>query len=1023
MFALSVLVTLSMVTLGGSASLAAQPATSRLSGIIRDTTDALVAGVVVQLQNQATGEQRTAASDANGRYVLPGLRPGRYELKASGSSLELEQPLVVQIELEQDSRLDLRVRPSGIQESVSIPAEVPILGTRDGSIGTIVTRQLIESLPLNGHSFHALLELTPGVVTVPGGFAVSGQRADANYFTVDGISANVGTTDGNSLASSGAGQAATTSVAGSFASMAALDSIQEIHIQTSSFAPEFGRAPGAQISIATRSGTNALHASVSYGTRSDALDARNWFVNYNGLAQPRLAQHAFGGSIGGPVVVGRLFYFGTYDALRLTQPRVLTGDAPGTSLRAQAPPAMAALLNTYPLPTGPVGANGLGKYAATSDDTIHSDATAARVDYALTAGSQLFGRYNDAPSKSTVSSIPSLNATKDRAQSLTIGLTSALRSSLLLDLRGNYSRSSATGSYSQRPSEGSESLPPSFFPSSIDLVRDTTSFGVMAGSTLSLGTRGHHTQDQVNFVGSLSYVLGSHAIKMGADYRRLTPGGEFADHEIQVIVSSLADLLASQATTVNVRRHRGTNGTYASLGTYAQDSWRASDRLTLTLGARWDLNPPPSFESGEAPFAAANVDSAASLSLAPEGTSLWSTQFNAIAPRIGVAYQLGESARTTLTGGIGLFYGMGTETSASLLNASIFPNESKLTSTRVSLPFTAEALVGLPIDQFSTNPPYLGTVYLVDPHLELPRSTQWNIRLERQLSTKQSASVAYVGSMDRQLLTQQVLIQPNVNFQSQVRLYKNGAESDYKSLQLSYRRRESAGLEIQASYTLAKTVDTVSATNQDLPAFDLGGPQKGPADFDVRHTVTGAVSWALPGVGNAFTKAVLLGTNVDMLFRARSGTPFTVYTGVDSLQLGSATLVRPNLVPGVEPWLMDPSVPTRMRLNRAAFTLPAAGTQGDMPRNALRGPGASQVDLSLRRSLSLGGQYRLQLSATAYNVFNIPSFANPNATMNSTLFGLTTRTLNEGLETGGGLNRLYQLGSSRSIEIGAKVAF
>src|SRR5208282_1663526 len=228
---------------------------------------------------------------------------------------------------------------------------------------TVVDRTFADNLPLNGRSFQTLIMLTPGVVVTQtayddqGQFSVNGQRADANYFTVDGVSANFGVTGFLPLVQAAGGALPALSVAGGTNSLVSVDAMQEFRVQTSSFAPEFGRTPGGQISIATRSGTNDFHGTLFEYFRNDVLDSNDWFNGYTNnppLPKAEERQNDFGGVLGGPIIKNRTFFFFSYEGLRLRLPQTAISSVPDVGSR-QTPndPAMQQFLNAYPLPNGP----------------------------------------------------------------------------------------------------------------------------------------------------------------------------------------------------------------------------------------------------------------------------------------------------------------------------------------------------------------------------------------------------------------------------------------------------------------------------------------------------------------------------------------------------------------------------------------------------------------------------------------------------------------------------------------------
>src|SRR5262249_11292515 len=264
-----------------------------------------------------------------------------------------------------------------------------------------------------------------------GQFSVNGQHADANYFTVDGVSANFGVTGFIALAQTAGGALPALSASGGTNSLVSVDAMQEFRVQTSSFAPEFGRTPGGQISIVTRAGTNAFHGTLFEYFRNDKLDAKDWFVNFNGLPKPAERQNDFGGVLGGPVVKNKTFFFFSYEGLRLRQPSTQQSAVPDAASRQLAPAAMRPYLNVYPVPNGgPLGA-GLAQFNASFSNASALDAYSIRLDHTLSSRLNLFARYHRAPSDlrqraPSTGTSPVLSLTQSLSfpvQTGTIGLT------------------------------------------------------------------------------------------------------------------------------------------------------------------------------------------------------------------------------------------------------------------------------------------------------------------------------------------------------------------------------------------------------------------------------------------------------------------------------------------------------------------------------------------------------------------------------------------------------------------------
>ena len=350
---------IALVLLLSSASvLHAQSTSASLAGRVTDPSNAVIVDATITAISDDTNIRHVTTTNAAGEYYLANLPPRSYriEVEKTGFRTLVKPDLVLHV---QDSvRLDFEMTLGSVSEIVTVDAGAPLVKTRSGTVSTVIDRAFVDNLPLNGRSFQTLIMLTPGTVVTPtafneqGQFSVNGQRTDANYFTVDGVSANFGVTGYFPMMQTAGGALPALSASGGTNSLVSVDAMQEFRIQTSSFAPEFGRTPGGQISIVTRSGTNAFRGAVFEYFRNDALDARDWFVNANSLSKPEQRLHDFGGVLGGPVRADKTFFFFSHEGLRLHQPSSMQTTVPSVASRQQAPASIRPFLNAYPLPNG-----------------------------------------------------------------------------------------------------------------------------------------------------------------------------------------------------------------------------------------------------------------------------------------------------------------------------------------------------------------------------------------------------------------------------------------------------------------------------------------------------------------------------------------------------------------------------------------------------------------------------------------------------------------------------------------------
>jgi len=438
--------------------LRAQSTNASLTGRVTDPAKAVIVGAKVVAISAGTNVRYETTTNDSGKYYLANLPPGLYRLEIEKAGFKKLTKPNVTLHVQDALSLDFEMTIGSVSESVTVEAGAPLANTESAAVSTVVDRTFVENLPLNGRSFQSLIALTPGVVLTKatlgeqGQFSVNGQRADANYFTVDGVSANVGVTAGGGLGQGASGALPGVSAFGSMNNLVSVDALEEFKIQTSTYAPEFGRrTPGGQVQISTRSGTNGFHGTLFEYFRNDALDANNWFNNSLRLRKPAMRQNDFGGVLGGPIVRNRAFFFFSCEGLRLRQPQTMLTIVPTTAARQSVPADLQPYLNAYPLPNGTDFGNGTAQFNATYSNPSTLNATSLRLDSQLTSRINLWGRYNYAPSSSDErgpfgTSVSDLSEARFKTQTLTLGSVQSISPRISNELRANYSRNSARDS-------------------------------------------------------------------------------------------------------------------------------------------------------------------------------------------------------------------------------------------------------------------------------------------------------------------------------------------------------------------------------------------------------------------------------------------------------------------------------------------------------------------------------------------------------------------------------------------------
>lgn len=631
--------------------LRAQIESGSITGQVTDSQGAAVADATVTVTKVGTGISVLTKTNNNGSFGFSTLHPSQYKVTVQKEGFKAEVNPDVDLHVQDKLSVNFTLTVGSSNETITVSASSGANLETSAAVTTTVDRQFVENMPLNGRSFQALIALTPGNVTAKtyytnsGQFSVNGQRTDANYFSIDGVSANVGITQGSNvyLGSAGAGAQQATSNNGGYNSLVSIDDMQEYKIQTSSFDPEYGRTPGAQLSIVTRSGTNQFHGTAFEYLHNEVFDANNWFNNNAGLPRAAEKQNDFGGVIGGPIWRDKLFFFFSYEGLRLRVPESRQDIVPSTSLRALADSTVGPLLDAYPLPSH--GLSGYPNNDQPGDDTAifattfsnpsTLNATSLRLDYTISPKLNVFVRGDYTPSNGAQYGAfdfytrSTLSHTIANVDTETAGLTYAPTNTLVNDFRFNLSH--AKGATVVNATDfGGATIPSDayLFQSNPTCTTATSVFAVFFndGSTdYYVGNDATNHQRQLNFIDTLSWAKGRHNMKFGVDYRRLTPTNGYRPWDISYDFDSFAAVL----THVPVYAGIDTTDTselrpvFYDLSLFAQDSWQVSPRLTLTYGLRWDYDPPPGEDSGHPFFTALNLNDPPNVALAPDGTPLW----------------------------------------------------------------------------------------------------------------------------------------------------------------------------------------------------------------------------------------------------------------------------------------------------------------------------------------------------------------------------------------------------------------
>ena len=1068
----------------------AQVAAGEITGIVKDQAGAAVPGATITITDVSRNRQRVVTSSWNGVYTAPSLFPGDYRVDVELTGFKPLRRAGLHLSTGEKARVDFALAVGSVNERVTVTADAPIARAETASLGTVVGHSQLVQLPLNGRSFILLAGLAPGVALPPNSLLprINGGRPRTNEYLFDGIS----------VLQPEPGQVAIYPV---------VDAIEEFKIESNSPAAEFGRFNGGVVNLTTKSGANAFHGVGFEFLRHETLNARNFFQSTD-PAKPVYRRNQFGGTLGGPIVRARTFFFVDYQGQRQSIGRTVTstvptllqrqgifteaiggrvpliydpattaGSAPtpfadGAIARARMDPVALALLQRYPLPTAAGVANNFSRTAAEADDQDQWD---ARVDHTFATGrDQLFGRLSYFRDGSLpVTPLPdgsgvttgTLGPQDTDAWAFASNYQHTFSADLLNELRIGDTRRTVARTAAQLTSSAGAALSIPGIPSSAQFPNTLPTF--LIGGYQQLGSPANTASDFNTSVSevadSLTWLRGRHTFKMGLDFRweRLnvvqppSPTGSFTFNQVGSDLpgtpntgTPLASFLLGQVQLFSIDLQLAQVRERAKFQEYfIQDDWKVSDRLTLNPGLRYTLNFPSIEIDGQVA-----VFNLRTRELEYPGTNpVRPLKKDNFGPRMGGVFRVND--RTILSAGYGLIWiemaGITTPfTTPTFPFLQTVSQRALDTITPAFLLRTGPSVA--PIGQ--TPLAGLGQgVFAVDSTLGSGYVQQWNVSLQRELSTNTTFEAAYVGSNIthvgipdsniNQLTAGQLaqgaslnasvanpyfgiiprssslgnptipvaqLLKPFPEYTT-VSIYRNNVGTTrYQGVELGVRRRLAHGLLYTIAYTRSRLVDDASSV---FDASILTGPIANPAiadsfnrglerdhsTGDIPHNLVSSVVWELPiGAGRAHplhgvTGAILNGWTLTALVTMQSGVPVPVAQTTNFNAFAGFGVQRPNLVG-------DPVLPAEQRtagqwFNTAAFAIAPVFTLGNASRNPVTGPSYRNVDFSLIRRVTIRAGAAIELRGEVFNLFNTPNLGAPNGVAGSAAFGTITSAL------------------------------
>jgi hypothetical protein len=1071
-----------------------QATTGTLIGTVSDASNLAIPGARVSATQKMTGEQSSATTDARGEYVLRGLLPGSYSVIAEKQGFKqaiVEDAAVVS---EETLRVDVRLDVGAVTEKIVVTAAPPQLLTENSRLETVVSRESFSGLPFNGREIVDLLLLFPGVnegtesalgdadnLSPTGGastVSIAGGRIQSNVYLLNGTV----NTDGRQNL---------------MALHPSLDTVEEVSVNRSTNSAEFGRSGAGQVNIITRGGGNQLRGTLYEYFRNDALDARGFFSNLNNTPKEIRRQNQFGGTMGGPVILPRIysgrdrtFFFAAFERSRIRigqsgfgrvptdaeargdfssrsyliyDPLSTSGSTgartafPGNVIPLNRQSAIAQnVLNQYPAANIPLNSSGYNYYG-TGATQIDNTQVNGRVDHRLSDRHNLSAIYffNNRPYLTPRSVLPDhFNSMTARTQNATVTYQRIFSARIFNEAKFGFNRAryGQISNWAFQQDLAAKVGIPGGDETPVNWGIPTIS--ILGGYTgLSDTTPTFRRNNTFQWVDNLSVSRGAHSLRIGAEIRRsqinnredrgsrgsLTFTGVYSGRlsvtptsitQVSATGDGLADLMmgfpsrASRAVGDSLQNYlRNTSWNF-----YANDDWKVTPRLTLNLGVRYELTPPyydkynqmvnTVIANGFSAYAKVMPGDRNPFDHSLMPRALVNTDFNNIAPRVGLAYRARRT--TVLRAGYGIFYSTPpadivlfnlVNQQPLVFNQGFSYDQDPQPRTRILTPSAtlANAFSG-PLTGF--------TSFGIQQNMRTPYSQQWNFNIQQQIVDRLTVEAAYVGSLSLKLEQQVALDRPtqqvnangsivlmppvtqalwdNVSAPGGALMSMGGAVSNYHSLQLTATQRSRWGLSFLASYTFAKSIDNssqrggnTSSAGTAQNSLDLSS-ERSLSSFDVRHRFSFAHTYELPfGKGRRYFSRLhgplaqaLGGWSASGITTVSTGTPRTARSNSSLNRTGTATYAeRPNAT-GLSSALPADQRTIDEYFNTGAYvstpaipgTSPVIYYFGNAGRNTITAPTRVNVDMSLLKTTKFSERTHLQFRAEAFNVFNITNW-------------------------------------------------
>ena len=988
----SVLAMTAIVVLCSAIPVMAQVDRSALTGTVTDPSGRLVPQAHITAVENSTQLRREGASDAAGRYELAELPVGKYTITVDHPGFETLTFVDVEQVVGRTRTLNMALKVSGGDERVEVSAGSELLDRSTSTVTGLIERKQADELPLNGRDWSELTAYIPGAIDTGGSnqrsIRFAGRGLDDSNFTYDGVD--------------------TTNVINqtqrAWARLAIpLDAITEFRVDTVLATAEEGASGGAQLAVVSLAGTNQFHGRLFEFLRNNIFDAPE--PSWAGVAQQPLRLNQFGGSLGGPILRDKTFFYIASEAYRQVWGYPTSGDVPSAAFKASIPASspVSAIVNAYPgagprtvvTPYTPQNDPGDPYYAnydlltCACTQVVNENSAMLRLDQHFSAATTAFMRFNYDRSVDTQ---PISAAATDLAQRVTTPVNGAIEllhsfsPHLTNEAKFGFNRSSSN-TYDLGVNGSNYQVSISSGPGPGFVTENSNYNTIYYGNTFSE-------------IDDLTWLHGRQTFKFGGEIREIQLNQHYGAHGT-VTFATLEALAANVVRKASLTGALPINDLRKTdfIG-YAQDELKATPDLTLNLGLRYSVFHLFHEAHGHAnPFDFATCGPQGFCGV---GASFGVQNYGDVDPRVGVIWSAPGHGKPILRAGFGMYHEDGQMDDQNLPAKNEVPSYSL---TNVTYPVT----------------PYFTGSGTLSPNAEQrdrkdSYTEQWDLSIQQELPANFVTTLTYLGSNGRHLLdlNEVNLINPATGvaqypaFAPAIGWRGSIGASSYNGLSVSVRRPFTHGLLIAVNYAYTHELDNGSNGSGDGDEIAPQNPTCpscawASGTWDARHVVNGNAVYELPfGRGknmlsHGVASAIAGNWQLTTAALARTGFPVNVLLPSSYISpYGNSGTLRPNLVPGVP--LTPPGGRTIAHwINPAAFAAPAAGTLGNAPRGLFPGPGTWQVDTGVAKTFSIAEKARLEFRSEFFNVFNHPQLGPPNATFtpgSTAGFGSITTTVN-----------------------------